>query len=328
MNYDVVLASYNGASYIVEQLDSIAQQTFLPYSVIIRDDGSTDNTVEIIEAYITTSHLNIKIIKDGVNVGYIKNFEVLIQQCTSEMVFFSDQDDIWDKHKAEVICNKFKDNPNANAIFTDAYLINNSKTIIGELWEHVNFKPFEQALSLERILAANVVTGATLATRRDFLIRLIPFPKLVPHDYWIATNAVICNSLNYCEDKLILYRQHDNNQIGAKRTNIIQKVKNAINLAKLTRRLEHYRQSDELLNNLLSRNIINANSSVIKNHIHYLHLMDIIYSGRISNSDLVETKNLFYVFTNVDYLRNKKLKIFLTDLLDAILLRTFYKQKY
>lgn len=332
MNYDVILATYNGEKYVVEQLDSIINQTVKPANIYIRDDGSQDKTVEIIKNYILNAEtnepeINIEFKDDGLNVGYIKNFEKLVGFAVSEFVFFSDQDDIWIVNKAECLLNKLKDD-SVSVVFSDAYLVNNNKEILGTLWGYVNYLPATNSITIDKILINNVVTGATLACRRSFLINLLPFPALVPHDHWISSNAVIKNCLNFCEEKLILYRQHENNQIGASKTSIKAKVKGVFNRAKMNKRISYYIQIHELIENLVSRGILSADCKVSSGMRNFITYMDVIYKGKIKRDISFNhpKNNVLGVFFKKDYLINKTKKVVATDLLDSFLIRTIFKK--
>lgn len=330
MQYDVLLATYNGAKYIVEQLESIVGQTVKPTNILIRDDGSTDDTVEVINNYIfsVARDINIQLIVDSNNVGYIKNFELLSSRAVSDIVFFSDQDDIWLYNKAQLIVDKFIDQPHTDVVFSDAKLINDNKNKLGTLWEHVGYRKNIGKITLENILLKNVVTGATMAVRRSFLKRLLPFPESVPHDHWIATNAVINESLDFIDNQLILYRQHSNNQIGAKKSSLYNKIIMFANVSKMSKRIGYYRQIFKLLEALNGKEYyLNSNQEFI-NIKKYIHNMNCIYKGHIIdiNQDIRLQAFFPMILFKPSYLRYKRIKTLSTDFMDGIYLRTIYKK--
>lgn len=328
MNYDVIIATYNGEKYIVEQLESIIKQTVKPNNIFIRDDGSSDDTVKIINKFISSgsNELKIHFIADGTNVGYIKNFQTLSSLAISDIVFFSDQDDIWVNNKAEILMGKFDRNEDIKVVFSDAFLINNQKQTLGTLWRFINFIPSKENFRLEKILHNNFVTGATMAVKRDFLIDSIPFPENVPHDYWLACNAVIDSCLDCTHNELIYYRQHENNQIGAKRTSLINKITNITDKNKVNKRLGFYQQMFKLTEALEERGKL---SEVEYNKFKdYLNCMNIIYNRKITNNPNYTKNNKPFCLTffNPDYLKYKTIKSFLSDLIDSILLRAILKK--
>lgn len=322
MDYEVIIATYNGEKYIVEQLNSILNQTIAPSRIIIRDDGSTDKTREILTPFLESPDSNIKLIYDGKNLGYIKNFETLLKQCNADIVFFADQDDIWKVKKAETLLALFQQDKNANVVFSDAELFNN-KNIMGALWEHIRFNPDDEPLTIAGILRNNVATGATMAARTSYLINLLPFPHDIPHDYWITANAVIDQCIIACKDKLISYRQHENNQIGAQKTSLLQKIKDFNNPQKLKRRLKNYRQMHSLVECLNSRNNLEIESPEYRKAQSYIECVDALYRGLILKE--VNKKrhiSIFSALSSKDYIEKKRPKEIMTDIIDAVLLRT------
>jgi glycosyltransferase involved in cell wall biosynthesis len=110
MKNSVVMASYNGAKYIVTQLDSIKNQTMSPDEVIISDDGSTDSTQQIVKDYISENHLTgWKLIKNTREKGFYNNFFNALEAVSGDIIFLADQDDVWDIHKIEVFDEKYSE---------------------------------------------------------------------------------------------------------------------------------------------------------------------------------------------------------------------------
>ena len=111
MKISLLMATYNGEKYIVEQLKSIYNQTVNPDEVLIADDVSNDRTVELIERFIEQHDLkNWKLMINSSNKGYKKNFYDLIQQATGDVIFLSDQDDVWEKNKIELMTKELEKN--------------------------------------------------------------------------------------------------------------------------------------------------------------------------------------------------------------------------
>jgi glycosyltransferase involved in cell wall biosynthesis len=115
VSVQILLATYNGARFLREQLDSLFNQTFQDFTVLIRDDGSTDNTVQIIEEYNQKFPNKITLLEDSFkNVGATQNFGILLENATADYIFFCDQDDIWVKHKIEKSLQKIQSLENGN----------------------------------------------------------------------------------------------------------------------------------------------------------------------------------------------------------------------
>ncbi|AUU86115.1 MULTISPECIES: glycosyltransferase family 2 protein [Leclercia] len=319
MSYEVILATYNGERYIREQVVSILAQSIKPSRIIIRDDGSTDSTLAILEALKTETDIKIDIIHDGLNLGYIKNFEKLTEHVTSEIVFFSDQDDIWVENKAETLLAVFSNQSYANVVFSDAWLINNAMERLGTLWQHVNFTPANGDIALEKILINNVVTGATMAVRKVFLNSVMPFPEKIPHDYWLASNACALGSLVPVEDKLILYRQHENNQIGAKKSTFAGKLKAAFDRKKRDKRIAHYREIYDLTHALRKSQQTSQMREISEYILNYLGCVNTIYRGSIFAGG--ERKGLVSALLSSSYMKYSTKKSIIRDLLDGLFIR-------
>jgi len=120
MKISIVMATFNGIKFIEQQLDSIRLQTLQPNEVIIRDDGSTDGTLVFIINYIEKHGLsNWFVKKNEINLGWRKNFIQLFKDATGEIIFLSDQDDIWNKKKIELMSNEFKEHPQIMLLTSD-----------------------------------------------------------------------------------------------------------------------------------------------------------------------------------------------------------------
>lgn len=324
MSYEVILATYNGERYIRTQVESILAQSIKPSRIIIRDDGSTDKTLSVLQELKKESNIDIKIISDGLNLGYIKNFEKLSEYVEAEFVFFSDQDDIWVESKAETLLAVFTSRSKANVVFSDAYLVDNDLQKLGTLWEHVKFTPESGKIKLEKILLNNVVTGATMAVRKSFLLSVMPFPAKIPHDYWLASNACTSGSLIPLDEKLILYRQHANNQIGAKKSSLTDKFKAVFDANKRKKRIAHYREIYDLVHGL-DKLQHNANmNDLSKDIFDYLNCVNAIYGGAIFEGET--GKSLPSALLSPGYSKYTTKQSFIRDVLDGIIIRmNFHK---
>mgnify|MGYP002564096947 CR=1 FL=1 len=124
MRLSVAMCTYNGEKYIREQLMSIRNQTLRIDEIVICDDCSEDDTVEIIENLIRQYDLPVRLHVNTWNHGYRKNFEQAICRCSGDIIFLSDQDDIWLPTKVETIIGYFNSNPDKEFVFTNAALVN------------------------------------------------------------------------------------------------------------------------------------------------------------------------------------------------------------
>ncbi|MHB8938522.1 MAG: glycosyltransferase family 2 protein [Thiobacillus sp.] len=230
----IALCTYNGEKYITEQLASYARQTQLPYELIVCDDGSTDATVDIVRQFAVSAPFPIKLYINEQNLGSTKNFEKTISLCNGDIIFLSDQDDVWREDKIASMSQIFKDHPGTGAIFSDAEVVDSKLESMGyRLWDSVGFNWIQQKRMFAGqpasvLLKKNVVTGATMAFRAKFIPDVFPIPKIWVHDGWIALFVAVFADLKFISEPLVLYRQHSDNQIGTARKTLLEQIKTSI----------------------------------------------------------------------------------------------------
>ena len=236
LKISVAMCTYNGARFLREQLESIAAQTRLPADLIICDDCSTDETVEILNGFVRHATFPVRVEINESTLGATKNFEKAISLCHSEIIALADQDDIWRPHKLECIANIFLRWPGSAATFSDAEIIDEkSRPVRKRLWETFLFGRNEQnhfanGGGLNVLLKHPVVTGATMAFREKFRRLVLPIPAQHAHDYWISILLSACGDFRPIPDPLIRYRQHANQQtgIGPGRLGLIQRTERVL----------------------------------------------------------------------------------------------------
>ncbi len=223
----VAMCTYNGEKFIKDQIQSILNQTVSVDELIICDDGSTDSTTQIIRDLINNTfytNTEIILIVNTENKGVTKNFEKALSMCNGDIVFLSDQDDIWIEDKVERILDVFNNNSECKLVFTDAFLIDTQGDYLKEsLWDLIQFAPKNQYTVLD-FLGDRFVTGATAAVRRGLIADVIPIPESWIHDAWLAINAAVRGDIIAMNRKLICYRQHSANVIGAKRRSLPEQI--------------------------------------------------------------------------------------------------------
>jgi len=216
----VAMCTYNGSKYLNQQLESISSQSLLPNELIVCDDNSSDNTIEIIKNFSKKAPFKVRLYQNSLNLGSTKNFEKAISLCDNEIIVLSDQDDIWEKNKLQRITDEFSKSSAIGGVFSNASLIDeNGNLLKGDLWSSVKFKKKEQREAMKgeifkTLLKHNVVTGATMAFRSEYKNILLPIPKNCIHDEWSALLLSVFSKIVPISDKLICYRIHLNQQIG------------------------------------------------------------------------------------------------------------------
>ena len=214
---DILMATYNGEKYLAEQLDSIINQTYHNWNLLIRDDNSTDRTLEIIQDYQKKDN-RIKLLKDNKgNLGIVRNFEELLKSSESEFIMFSDQDDIWVENKLDMYLKMIEKIKNKGfMIHSDAILFDKNKSnILKDTF--ISKKAINKGL--ENVFFNYFVQGATILISKEIKNFILPFPKEVYlHDRYIHLISELFFERIFVNKALIYYRQHGDNQIGAKNT--------------------------------------------------------------------------------------------------------------
>ena len=224
---DILLATYNGSKYLHEQLDSILSQSYGNINVIIRDDGSSDNTVMIIKEYEQKDN-RVKLLSDNLgNLGFVRNFEELMKNSTSEYLMFSDQDDIWYNNKVETSYKRIKAIEEKNGKSCPILVHTNSKIMNYETRTKSLFiSDCAKNSSFENSFFNFFVQGSTMLINESLKREALPFSKEVYlHDRYLHLIAEFIGIRSYIDVPTMDYRQHSNNEIGSS-VNVIYKIKN------------------------------------------------------------------------------------------------------
>ena len=216
----VLLAVYNGEKYLKEQIESLLNQSIKDIKIVIRDDGSTDNSAEIISFYCNQYPDKITSII-GVPTGSAqKNFAELLRQCDSDYIMFCDQDDIWLPQKIEKTLNAMKlaeqSGTKPALVHTDLKVVNQELSEIAPSFFEFQ-KLVQKDITLPKLLVQNYVTGCTVMINRALKEKCGQIPNdCIMHDWWLALVAVLFGELVCVSEQTMLYRQHEDNQVGAK----------------------------------------------------------------------------------------------------------------
>lgn len=217
---DILLATYNGEKYLVEQLESILSQTYSDFRLLISDDCSTDGTRKILEEYKNKDD-RIQLFFQGKNLGVIKNFEYLLKKVENDYYMLSDQDDIWKNNKIEKSIEKLK-NSESDLVYSDLEVVDENLNVTYESYWKLKgiYKKIKKYNNFEALYLNNFITGCTILSKKEYIKDILPLPntsKFVLHDYWISLIISQKGKISYIEEPLIKYRQHKNNKIGSKK---------------------------------------------------------------------------------------------------------------
>lgn len=281
---EILVATYNGEKYIKEQIDSLLNQTYKDIRILIRDDGSNDNTVKIIKEYIEKYGNKIVLIEDDIKCGSsMKNFMELTKHASADYVMYCDQDDFWFKDKVKISLEEMKKNEeNGNkpiALYTD-YIETDSN--LKELKQNKKNSQiyYKKDLDLSHLLVQNYLTGCCIMVNKELCQSLVEYSDaILMHDWWIAIYAVTFGKIVHIEKEYMYYRQHSNQVVGAKNVRSIKYV----------------------LQKLFSGSSKKSMDAYIKQAKYFYKL----YSKNMNN----ETREIFNVFINLPQ-KNKILRVY------------------
>lgn len=218
MRISVAMATYNGGRYLEAQLDSILSQLGEEDEVVISDDGSSDNTKELIREYMKRDK-RIRLLQ-GPGEGVIANFENAIAACRGEYIFLADQDDVWMEHKVERVMEQFAQDEKLYLVIHDAKVMTEDlrETMMKSFFVYRSSKP-----GVINSLIKNSYMGCCMAFRRKVAEYALPIPRKLPmHDQWIGlVSDWFFGKSCFLKEPLLLYRRHaaavsdfDHNPVG------------------------------------------------------------------------------------------------------------------
>ncbi|KAF5054864.1 Glycosyl transferase family 2 [anaerobic digester metagenome] len=276
---DILLASYNGEKYIAEQIDSILNQTYKDWFLYIKDDCSTDNTLSIIRNYESRYKDKIKVITSDIKSGSAKdNFFSMLKYSENEYTMTCDQDDVWLLNKIEITLYKMLEAEKENKdipilVHTDLKVVDEKlKKITDSLikMQNIDFRRDK----LNNLLVQNIVTGCTVMVNRKLLnyIKIVP-QQAIMHDWWMALLASALGQIYFIDIPTVLYRQHSNNDVGAKNVKsidyILRKLRNLNGIKDAIN--DTYIQAAELLN-AIGDEVDSRNNELIKQYSLFLKI--------------------------------------------------------
>lgn len=220
----ILASTYNGALFLPDMLASLADQTTADWHLLVRDDGSTDATLSILNNFSACFPDKVTVLNgDGPRLGPSASFSTLLERTQSPYIMLCDQDDVWFPDKIEKSMAAMLDaeqrygSSTPLLVHTDLKVVDeNLQPIADSFWSYQHLSP-QLGSRLNRLLAQNVVTGCTVMINRALADLATPVPdKAIMHDWWLALVAAAFGNVIYLNEPTILYRQHGKNSVGAK----------------------------------------------------------------------------------------------------------------
>lgn len=294
MTVSVCMGTYNGETYIEQQLNTILRQTKAPEEVILCDDGSTDNTVSIIERFIRKNGLDgkWKLYRNKINKGYPSNFYYACSLCNEEIVFLADQDDIWKNDKIEKMCRVMEKNPGAKSVCCKFNLMDEKEQEIHSIMAptHAHETGEVRNVPVEEIFYKCQWPGMVMAYRRDWYESWTKGNYQIPHDFLIAARAAEEGGFFQLDETLAYHRRHDHNTGGEE-----HHIRKLLNRDRKLKEIRDYLQilqqflKEEVLTTQTAKLLLNRKTTVMQQREAALQ------SGRISAVIKNAWKNRKYV---------------------------------
>ena len=221
----VALGTHNGARFLGEQLASILAQARPVDEIVLSDDASTDDTVDLAERLVAEhrgsgGRVELRVLRNRQALGVTANFEQALRAASGDLIALADQDDVWRPDRVTRALDAFAARPGVQLVASDATLVDADgaelgTTLFGTLGLGDALRErLDGPAAFDELLRRNLLTGATVMVRRGLVERAAPFPASWVHDEWLAIVASVTGGLAVLPDRLIGYRQHGANQIG------------------------------------------------------------------------------------------------------------------
>ena len=249
----ILLSTYNGEKYLEEQLNSLFLQKKVDFNILARDDGSTDNTLKILNNY-KNNYLNFNYYL-GKNIGPCKSFlDLICKSGDSDYYAFCDQDDVWDDDKLIIAIKMLKELDNSKPLLYHSNLRVTDKNLNFIRLSHIKYREQKNKYSA---LIENLATGCTVVFNRkakEYIINKIP-DYCIMHDYWLYLVCKFFGETIYDFEPHLDYRQHEKNTIGTyckKNISYLEKIFNNLKKYKEEKYIENAKNFYKVFSNLFS----------------------------------------------------------------------------
>ncbi len=228
VSVEILLATYNGGRFLEAQLESLLRQTFPAWRVLVRDDGSTDETAAILGRFVSRYPEKVTFVRDGLGrLGACGSFGRLLALSQAPYIMLCDQDDVWLPEKIERTLHVMREAEKAKGtttpilVHTDLQVVDQALRVIDKsFWHYQHLRP-EAGSRWQVLLVQNVVTGCTVMINRALRDMAVPVPpQAIMHDWWLALVAALFGRVLFLRWASVLYRQHCANDTGATRWSV------------------------------------------------------------------------------------------------------------
>ncbi|HFI0055173.1 TPA: glycosyltransferase family 2 protein [Streptococcus suis] len=217
MKVNILMSTYNGQQFLAEQIRSIQDQTYTDWTLLVRDDGSSDKTREILQDYASQdSRIRLIDVEETENLGVIKSFHRLVHYEQADYYFFSDQDDVWLPDKLAVSLQEAQSYPTDQPlmVYMDLTVVDQDLQVMTE--SMIRSQSHHANTKLVQELTENTVTGGVSMINHSLASLWTKTEDIIMHDWYLALLASAFGKLVFIDKAGELYRQHADNVLGAR----------------------------------------------------------------------------------------------------------------
>lgn len=223
----VMMVTYNGEKYVRDQLESIINQTIKPNQIVIADDYSTDNTVEIIKDTLKNTDVPYVIAVNEKNLGILRNGQANFHLCKGDILFVADQDNVWDCRFIERFLTKFESDDSLEYVFCNGYVTDEKLNILRDVYTDDFMNKTKQQFLLDALNRKGFPHGFSIVCKREFKERIRP--NMFVGDEWAAICAGATGNIGSINEKLVYFRRHDSSfsksEGGGKKEGFLFRIK-------------------------------------------------------------------------------------------------------
>lgn len=320
----VAMATFNGEKYLLNQLESISNQTLLPDELIITDDASTDSTLDIIKLFSKKAKFKVKFFLNNSNIGYSNNFSKALSLSRGRYIFLCDQDDVW-------FPNKIKEMIDYAETLPDKLVYMNDAEITDEYLKSTGISKYNQIKQL-RLDDKAFVMGCCSLIKRELIDLCIPIPSNLPaHDNWIIGVADALGAKAINKKRLQFYRRHGKNTSTAafnniKRISSLDFFSHYLNIIRQkisnidTKKIINERESKILKLKEISQKIDQKWIIALLNYIKELEYLNELESRRLYVRNLSLFRrilNIYKIYIEGDYKRASGIRSAIRDFIGS-----------
>lgn len=227
----IAMCTYNAERWVLAQLESFLAQTVAPAELVLQDDGSSDQTLAVVEAFAKRAPFEVKVERNERNLGPTGNFERAMARCTGDVIVFSDADDVWLPQRLSRALEVLQGRPSVGCVFSDASLVDAELKPLGQtLWGSIRFseadrRAFASGEVTDALFRRTIGFGGCMTIRRAVLDVALPIERPWGHDNWTASLAAALFDVAIIDEPLMLYRQHASQYSGGRGGSLRERLK-------------------------------------------------------------------------------------------------------